>query len=372
MDHGLIVHEWIAPRGGSENVVDRLMQAFPDAELLCLWDETRGARYAGRTVHETWLARSPLWHSKAVALPFMPSTWRDRHDGDFDWILASSHLFAHHVTEHDRRVPKIAYVHTPARYVWAPQYDARGRTPQARAAAPMLKRLDRRRARELDGVIANSAFVRDRIEEAWQRDADVVHPPVEVARIQQATWRGQLTEDELLALDALPDCFVLGASRFVEYKRLDAVIEAAALAGLPAVIAGAGPLEASLRQFATEVGVPVTFVVAPSTPLLYALYEAAAVFVFPAVEDFGIMPVEAIASGTAVVANPDGGTHESVELTGGGTLSEDDSPRGFAAAILSAVDLDMARPRERARHFDAAAFDARITAAVDGAVKHAA
>src|SRR5690606_36447909 len=123
-------------------------------------------------------------------------------------------------------------------------------------------------------------------------------------------------------LEELPDAFVLGASRFIRYKRLDLVISAAEKAGLPAVIAGRGPEEQHLRAVAAAARVPVHIVVSPSDEMLYALMQLAAVFVFPAIEDFGIVPVEAQAAGTPVVTGPFGGQVETFENGVSGVVAD--------------------------------------------------
>ncbi len=306
---GVLVHEWLAPAGGSENVFEALSRLYPDADRYCLWNESDG-RFT--TAGETWLARTPLRGHKALAMAFMPWSWRQLPAIDAQWMLASSHLFAHHARFGGpaRDVPKLVYAHTPARYIWTPELDGRGAGLPARAAAALLKPIDRKRAQEPVAIAANSRFVAERIERAWQRESTVIHPPVDVAgfgREPQPTAR----EEEILA--ALPSEYLLGFSRFVPYKRLDLVIDAGAATGLPVVIAGGGPEQARLREYA-EMRHPgrVSFVASPSDELYRGLLQRALAVVFPPVEDFGIVPVEAMASGTPVVAQAIGGTAETV------------------------------------------------------------
>ncbi|MFJ3958951.1 glycosyltransferase [Arthrobacter sp. NPDC090010] len=330
---GLIVHEWIESSGGAEKVLESMASAFPDAAIQCLWNDAPG-RFGTREIRETWLAGTPLRRKKAMALPFMVPTWRLLESkGPHDWTLVSSHLFAHHVRFRDQpdSAPKYVYAHTPARYIWTPELDHRGSSPAVRAVAPLLKKIDRRRAQEPTAIAANSKFVRERIAATWEREASVIYPPVAVERVQQvADWRSEVTDpEEVVALERLPQEFVLGVSRFIPYKRLDLVLATGAAAGLPVVIAGKGPEEEHLRMLASQSSVPVHFIIAPSDALLFSLYQMAKALVFPAVEDFGIVPVEAQAAGTPVVTGPIGGQLES--LTQGVT--------GVVAASTDVVDL---------------------------------
>ncbi|NKY39474.1 glycosyltransferase [Cellulomonas septica] len=362
---GVLVHEWLARTGGSENVFDAMVDAFPDADLLCLWNDVPG-RYPGRRLDETWLARTPLRHRKALALPAMPTVWRHR-SGHYDWALVSSHAFAHHVSFRDqpRDFAKLVYVHSPARYLWEPDLDVRGAGPAARLAGAPLRALDRARAREITAVAANSRFVAERVRRAWGIDATVVHPPVDVARIRSVpVWADRVTGAEREVLDALPDGFVLGASRLVPYKRLDLVIRAGEASGRPVVIAGSGPERARLGGLAATARVPVTFVDAPSDALLFALYQACAVYVFPAVEDFGIMPVEAMAAGAPVVAGLHGGVTESVVDGVTGACVDLADATELARGVERAVALRGPRVSEGTDRFSGSRFAAEIRAFV--------
>ena len=359
---GLIVHEWIEPTGGAELVLDGIARSFPDADMHCLWNDAP-ARYSHRQVGETWLSRTPLRHHKAFAPPFAAAAWRGLSSTTrYDWLLASSHLFAHHAHVRHQDIPKYVYVHTPARYIWSPELDGRGNNPVVRAVSPMFRKLDRLRAQEPTALAANSEFVRTRIAHTWDRDAVVIHPPVHVEQIMaQADWRDAVVDDdERRIVDALPETFILGASRFISYKRLDRVIAAAELVGLPVVIAGHGPGAEHLRVLAAAAKVPAYVVEEPSTPMMYALFQQASVLAFPPIEDFGIVPVEAQAAGTPVVIGPVGGQLETIHEGVSGIVAESDNPRDFAVAINAALDLPAFDPRSVVVKFSDATFDARI------------
>jgi glycosyltransferase involved in cell wall biosynthesis len=359
---GLIVQEWLAPAGGSENVVEALVEALPDADLWALWNDDQ-ARFP--QARQSWIASTPLRRSRIGALPFMLPTWRMIPSGkSYDWLLASSHLFAHHaVVPGQRDIPKFAYVHTPARYLWTPEIDERGRSLPVRAVAPWLRRLDRHRAGEITSVAANSRFVQDRISRAWGIDSRVIYPPVNVDLVSQVLdWRDHLAPAEQATLDALPLDFILGASRLIPYKRLDAVIEVGSAVGVPVVIAGSGPDEARLRALAESASVPVHFVMRPSDQALYALYQRALCYVFLAVEDFGIMPVEAMACGTPVIVGSVGGAPESVRACEGGVVLDSLSPVSILEAMKALDAIDRDSLTDRTKSFSGERFAAEIRA----------
>lgn len=366
---GLIVHEWIERHGGSENVLDAMAAAHPDARIHALWNNAP-ERYPDRLVTESWLAGTPLRRSKAAALPFMPATWAATDVSGADFVLVSSHAFAHHVggrPEPDA-APRFVYVHTPARYLWAPELDVRGSGLAARSLAPALRRIDRRRAQEGALFAANSDYIRRRIETAWDVPATVIHPPVRVEQLQSVpSWADRLIGSDAAAFAALPEAFILGASRFVDYKRLDRAVRAGELAELPVVLAGAGPQRAELEALAASASVPVHIVDRPSDELLFALLQAAALLVFVAVEDFGILPVEAMSLGTPTLVVADGGAAESVRALDGGAVIESLDDGELLRGVHEALSNPLTETQGRAaRLFGTPTFTRNLAAWMAG------
>jgi len=340
---GLLVHEWIESTGGAEKVLQSMGRSFPKADILSLWNDDP-SNFESHEVFETWLSRTSLRRSKALALPFMIPTWRTvMMDRDYDWILSSSHLFAHTVKlRRNPDVPKYVYAHTPARYIWTPDLDTRGKSAAVRAVAPVFRLLDKSLASEPTGIAANSHFVSDRISSTWGRNSQVIYPPVDVDALSKVQdWRDHLEDDsEKVIVDSLPDVFVLGISRFIPYKRLDAVMQTAEAIGLPVVLAGNGPELQKLEDQAMRLKVPANIVKSPSNELVYALMQRASVLIFPPVEDFGIVPVEAQALGTPVVTGPIGGQTETFRHGISGVVSDSSEPVDLARAATAAIALD--------------------------------
>jgi glycosyltransferase involved in cell wall biosynthesis len=294
----------------------------------------------------------------------MPATWARMNLESYDSILVSSHLFAHHIGGRMRGSARVkhVYVHTPARYIWTPELDPRGDNRLARMVSHPLKALDVKRASQGSVFAANSEYVRERIADAWHQDARVIYPPTDVERLHAVdNWREELSDDDMRIYSSLPDEFLLGASRFVPYKRLDLVIKAGEASGIPVVLAGSGPQLSEVTAAAARATVPVHVVVRPSDALLYALYQRAIAFVFPAVEDFGIMPVEAMSLGTPAIVGPVGGAKESVNILNGGVIVDFSSASELRIAVENAASLNMSDARERARaNFSSSSFKQRI------------
>lgn len=367
---GLIVQEWIETSGGAEQVLRALRQALPDSRMYALWNDDPG-RFAREIVDESWMARTILRRHKAMALPFMHHTWANARVPERpDWVLASSYVFAHHSDFGTRTsgVPKYTYVHTPARYIWEPELDGRGAGNAAAMARLALRNVDRKAAAHAGDLAANSHFVRRRVIRAWERDARVIYPPVEATSIiAGGNWSEHLSPEEFDVWRALPHRgFLLAASRLVRYKRHAEVIRMGQEFDIPVVVVGTGPEEAHLRAIAAESRVPVHFLGYVSDEMIRALFQRALAFVFPPVEDFGIVPVEAMAAGATVLVNREGGAAESVQ----------DGVTGFHVDPLDMLDvrtaldgvgtLDAQRVRARAAYFDTSRFLEEVRAWVEG------
>ncbi len=343
-----ILNEWFERTGGAERVLVATRKCLPGADAYALWSDVDD----DPSLRESWLARTPLRGRKALTLPLMPLVWRTQTRQRYDVVLSLSHSL-----NHTARFPlrpggvHLAYVHTPARYLWLPELDARRRRGLSqRAAVATTKWLEARTSRHVDAYAANSAEVRERIARFWRRDCVVIHPPArtEFFSAPPAPDRAQSRD------------YVMGVGRWVEYKRFDLMIEIAERAGLPLVLAGAGPMEGELRRLAARARVPVTFHLRPNDECLRALLWGARCVLFPGHEDFGIVPVEAQACGTPVVGLRRGGLLETVRDGETGHLVEDLTIDRFADRVRAVHELSPAAAQANASRFSEAAFQARL------------
>lgn len=344
-----LVHEWFGATGGSENVFLAIREVLPDAKGFVLWRDRDARR--GLDLAESWLGRTPLRRSKALALPLMPLTWRTLSNERFDVVISSSHAFAHTVkfrSSPDARY--LSYIHSPARYLWSPDFDGRGSNGMLTVPRRVLQGADVRLSRHVDSYAANSREVQARIQRFWKRDARIIHPPVDVDYFTDAP-AGQRRQDR---------GYLLGVGRWIPYKKFDLMIEIADAGGMPLVIAGSGPEEEALRRQAARVGVPVTFERQPSRDRLRELYWGAKCLLFPTHEDFGIIPVEAMACGTPVLGLRRGGVLETVVDGETGFLVDSDDPAEYAAMLRHLDGLDRDRIAAHAARFSTEVFRANV------------
>jgi glycosyltransferase involved in cell wall biosynthesis len=319
-----VVHEWLTIPGGSEQVVCAILGLLPQAELFTsIYDPAPWPDVVrSRPVHTSFLNRLPgARRHYTHLLPLMDPAFRSFDLSRFDLVVSSNHACAKNVRV-PPGVPHVCYCHTPMRYAWDPAFlegEAIGQF--ARRLVPIgtawLRRVDRKRAAGPDVFVANSKFVADRIREVYGRESQVIHPPVEIS--------------SLLAGRRDPDDAYLMLGRLVPYKRVDIAIRACERLGRRLIVAGTGRDLDRLRPFAGPATQFLGHVPSQDLPRLLARARA---LLFPGVEDFGIVPVEAQAAGLPVIAYGVGGVRESVIDGRTGVLYEDGSVTGMCEAIL--------------------------------------
>ncbi|MBI4229396.1 MAG: glycosyltransferase [Planctomycetes bacterium] len=354
-----LIHDWLTGMRGGEKVLEGVCELFPEADLFALVHQPGSVSPSieGRGVRTSFVQRLPGSPGRFRRyLPLFPLAAESFDLSGYDLVVSSSHCVAKGIL----RAPKalhVCYCHTPMRYVWdeADAYlstlPGAARLP-ARALGWMLRAWDRRTAGRVDLFLANSTEVAGRIRRHYDREATLVPPPVDLERFRLP--------------DAPREGFLLVVSALVPYKRVDLAVRACAERGWPLWIAGTGPERERLERMA---GPATRFLGWVAGDELAGLYRRARAFLFPGREDFGITPLEAMASGCPVVAYGAGGVLDTVVPPGGG-----ESATGVffweatEAALAGAVDrltngevvFDPAALRARAERFARPRFLARL------------
>jgi glycosyltransferase involved in cell wall biosynthesis len=298
-----LIHDWLTGMRGGEKVLEVFCELFPDADIFTLL-HIKGSvskLIENRNIKTSFIQKLPFVEKKyRHFLPLFPSAIEQFDLGGYDLILSSSHCVAKGIIPSPDAI-SISYVHTPMRYIWDMYYDyfGRGRAGVLTRFAMLfvadyLRKWDVNSTNRCDYLIANSKHVAGRIKRYYNRDADVIYPPVETKRFNIS--------------NALADYFLI-VSAFAPYKRIDIAIEAFNKLSLPLKIVGTGQDEKRLKGLA---GKNIEFLGWRNEDELVELYSKCKALIFPGEEDFGIVPVEAMASGRPVIAYGKGGALETV------------------------------------------------------------
>ncbi|MGY2083210.1 glycosyltransferase [Blastococcus sp. SYSU DS0539] len=346
-----LVHERFTEYAGSEMVVEQLAREWPAAPILApiARPGVLPADVEPR-VSSTRLSRLLRGTAYAHLLPALPVAMGRLPVPPSDVVIASHHAFATQVVR-ATSAPVVAYVHSPARWVWDPTMRANevgGRVGAAGLAAfsAAYRPVDLRAAARVHTLVANSRAVADRISDWWGRDAVVVHPPVD-------------TEYYRPGPETSRENFFLLAGRLVPYKRPDLAVRAAKQAGVRLVVAGDGRARAEVEQLA---GPDTTFVGRVDDDGLRDLFRRCRALLMPGVEDFGIVPVEAQACGAPVLAIDAGGARDSVVPGRTGVLvpavptTDEVDVWARALASFDGSGYDPAAIRQHAESFSRAHF----------------
>ena len=358
-----LVHDDLVQAGGAERVVAALHALYPHAPLYTSLYNRRSTlpEFAGVDVRTSFLQQTPLAARRLhkLALPFFPAAFEQFDLSGYDLVLSSASRFAKGVIT-DPETCHVCYCHTPPRFAWRSQ-DYLAQSRSARLFAPLMRGMmqnlrawDVLSAQRVDYFLANSVNVARRIRKYYRREAVVIPPPVETARYAPAP------------LDDVGAHFLVVA-RLVGYKRVDLAIEACNRLQAPLRIVGAGPDEAALRRLA---GPTVRFLGRLPDADVAAEYAHCRALIFPGEEDFGLTPLEAMASGRPVVAYGAGGALETVVEGITGLFFREPNADSLATALQAVGALSVMPDTliAHARRFDSAVFAERIERFVQAAL----
>ena len=354
-----IVCSWLNQYGGAERVLEVVHDMYPQAPVFTsiYRPEALPTSYRSWDIRPSFLNRLPLirrWHQ--ALLPLYPLGFESLDLRGYDVVLSLTSAFGHGVIT-PAETQHVCYCLTPARFLW--NYDSyierEGLGRLARLALPPLvkglRRWDRAAADRVDQFIAISSTVQQRIARYYQRDSEIIYPPVATARHPS----GGETEDYFLIV-----------SRLVPYKRIDIAVGAFNALGLPLRIVGDGRDGAALRAMARP---NVAFLGYLSDEAVREQMARCRAFVFPGEEDFGIAPLEAMAAGRPVIAYGAGGALDTIEEGRTGLFFREPTPESLMEAVreLDRHAFDPAHLHRHAQQFGADRFRRELSASLERA-----
>lgn len=326
-----IICDWLVTVGGAEKVLNQLLTCYPDADVYSVIDflEDRSLIHH-KPVTTTFVQKLPFARKRYRSyLPLMPLAIEQFDLSQYDLIISSSHAVAKGVLTGPDQI-HICYIHSPMRYAWDLQHqylretnlDKKPLGYLARYFLHKLRMWDLRSANGVDHFIANSDFIRRRVLKTYRRDAAVIYPPIDTQRFVPGNKKAD---------------FYLCASRMVPYKKMDLIVESfKQMPEKKLVVIGDGP---EFEKIKAKAGSNVRLLGFRDNETLVSYMQEAKALIFAAEEDFGLIPLEAQACGTPVIAYGKGGALETVCGLDSDKPTGVFFPRQTVEAVVAAVHL---------------------------------
>lgn len=330
-----IICDWLVSTGGAEQVLKNILECYPEADLFSVVDffddKNREHFLKNKKATTTFIQKFPFAKKYyRYYLPFMPLAIEQLDLSAYDLVISSSHAVAKGVITGANQL-HISYVHSPMRYAWDLQHqylkesglDKGFKSYLVKYLLHKMRLWDLRTVKNVDYFLANSRFIAKRIWKTYRRESEVLYPPVNISRFIPKAEK---------------ENFYLTASRLVPYKKIDLIVESfSAMPDKKLIVIGDGP---DMKKIKSKAKNNIEMLGFQSSDVLQDYLQRAKAFVFAAEEDFGIVPVEAQAAGTPVIAFGKGGCLETVKGFG-----ECESPTGIFFKeqtmddLISAVNL---------------------------------
>ncbi len=351
-----LVHDWLTDFGGAERVLLAFHELFPDAPIFTTFFRPENLpMFADADIRTSYLQKIPFAakHHR-LFFPFMPTAVEAWDFSEFDVVISDSSSGCSKGIITKPETTHICYCHNPNRALWDGAHEylrlhEKNYNWLARKFIPRqlmkMRMWDRVAADRVDYFIANSDFVAKRIQKYYQRDAEVINPPVETKQFAPSEKK--------------PSSYFLAVGRLIPYKRFDLAIQAANVLGVKLRIVGVGPEEKRLRAMA---GPTVKFFGKVSEEILQKMYRECRALIFPQVEDFGLTAVEVQASGRPVIAFKGGGALETVKQNYSGMFFDQQTVSSLADAMQRTLKKRWIKKSivKNAERFDTDKFKKRI------------
>jgi glycosyltransferase involved in cell wall biosynthesis len=318
-----LVCDWLTTPGGAERVIKAMHDIFPNAPIYtALYNPKKVRGFENADVRTSYLQKIPFAKNHhQMLLPWMPEVFESMNLDEYDIVISSSHSCAKGIVTKPTTL-HICYCHSPMRYAW----DNHHAYVNEYEMNPIMKKIgrtilhnirmwDRLAAERVDAYCTNSHFVQKRIQKYYRKVADVIHPPVDTKKFN--IERGEKE-------------YYLAIGRLTSYKKFNIIVEAFNALEKPLIIAGTGVEEKKLRAKAKK---NITFIGHVPESEIAHLYAGAKALIFPQIEDFGITPLESMASGRPVIAFKEGGALETVKEGVTGLFFKEQNAVGIVQAV---------------------------------------
>jgi glycosyltransferase involved in cell wall biosynthesis len=354
-----IIHYWLVGMRGGEKVIEALCEMYPQADIFThvYVPEMVSDRIRQHRIIPTFINSLPRASKMyKTYLPLMPLALEQLDLRGYDLIISSESGPSKGIIAPSEAL-HVCYCHTPMRYIWNMYHDYRDSAGRvARWMMPplthYLRMWDVTSAARVDSFVANSATVARRIHRYYGADSVVIHPPVDIGAFSIA------------ASSELADYYLM-AGELVSYKRPDLAVRAFNEMKLKLVVIGGGEMLDEIRRLA---GPTVTVLGSQPFGVLKQHYARCRALIFPGEEDFGMVPVEAMASGRPVVAFGRGGAMETVATGVSGVFFANQSVEAISSAVRSLADIkiDPEKIVAHANQFGRDQFFQKMRAHIDG------
>lgn len=323
-----VVHYWLGDYRGGERVLEQILACYPSADLYThVCREPMLSRLSSRSVTTTWLSRLPFANRfYKLYLGLMPMALESLDLSGYDLIISSESGPAKGVIP-PPTVPHVCYCHSPMRYIWDETQSYIDNLPFLvrpifLIMAHWLRVWDAISSMRVDLFIANSNFVRRRINKYYRRSAEVIYPPVDLSFFSVAT-----------PIESRSGDFYLYVGQLTPYKNIDLILHAFIESGRNLVVIGAGEMSKKV-EVASAKHQNISFEQSANNDRVRVLYQTAKGLIFPGIEDFGIVPLEAMACGTPVIALGKGGALETVRDGVSGVFFDSPTEESLLKALV--------------------------------------
>ena len=358
-----VVHDWLVTNAGAEKVLRAILELYPNSDIFSLVDflneEDKNTLLDNRFTKTSFIQKLPSAKSHfRNYLPLFPKAIESFDLTQYDLIISSSWAVAKGVKTHNRQL-HICYSHTPIRYAWDlyNEYIANLKQPKRFLVEQTLKYIrdwDIKTLNRVNYFIANSKFVKERIKRIYKREAKVIYPPINISKF---------------TLYLEKEDFYLTASRLVPYKKTKLIVETFnKMPNRKLIVIGDGEEFKSIKEIAKS---NIRLLGYQKDNVLISYMQRAKGFIYGAVEDFGIVPIEAMACGTPVIALNRGGTAETIidGVTGVHFNNQNVNSIIEAVDIFEKLDFNFKNISTYAKKFSTQRFKSEFREHVDNLVK---